>query len=255
MFLPFNKTIYIQNDFGGIEEVLIDNKAKNHVNKTIILDDYGFYSSFRLIFMNFIIKYGKNVPINYGNHYWSGFNKLINNAFEWLNLLRDCASLEMDKRGFSFNYASEILSEKLSKLGLNARNPDYINYFWFEDPLIINEGDEEFFIYEREHTRSVEDTIKIYQWIRDNYIDNLQVNDAVKCYEAAVALQRLRRGFLQREIQNLNDEHYEINEQFQEVVNEIMENAKKFRVSFAGQVRLSKDVIPFKIIGDYEDYI
>lgn len=256
MFLPLNNNIYIKNKNGGIEEISTSrDSCDDLIHKEIVLDSEGFYTSFRLLFFNFILESDKKVPIFYERFQWDNFKSLLVNAFEWLELL---------KKVYKNHYESIVnvlggkytLAKDISDLNLNAKDPGYISQFWLCDPVYLETSEGNIPIYEKERPRSSNDLIILYKWMDDTFPEiNLSMDDALRCYSASITLQRIRRLFLRKKEKKLPYSFLDLYHNFEKILDKVLLSADSFEVSHAGIVKLNDNIIPYQVVNDYKQYL
>ena len=258
MFLPLNNRIYIKNLNDGVDEVIIgSDTCKDLIDKEIVLDNEGFYTSFRLIFFNFIIESGKHIPILTQHYHWDNFKMLMKDAFNWLEILHNILENHYSKednqvRLFSPKYR---LALDISKLNLNAKNPEYLEKIWLSEPILLESSDE-IPIYESERPKSVNDLIKLYDWINTEFSDiTLTQNNAEKTFNAAILLQKIRRDFLHKRKDKIQYNFKGLYKEFEEIFDRVLLNAESFEVRNADTVTLRKEVVPYKSIDNYSEYL
>ena len=258
MFLPLNNRIYIKNLNDGVDEITVGSDAcKDLINKEIVLDNEGFYTSFRLIFFNFIIESGKNIPILTQNYHWDDFKMLMKDAFNWLDILHTILEkYYSEKKGKVHLFSPKHrLALDISKLNLNAKNPDYLEKIWLSEPIFLESSDE-IPIFETERPKSINDLITLYDWINNEFSDmNLTSNDAQKTFSAAILIQQIRRDFLHKKTNKIQYNFKGLYKQFEEIFDKVLLNAESFEVLNADIVTLNKEVIPYKSIKNYSEYI
>lgn len=255
IFLPLNRHVsFINKNKDSIEEIEIKkSKINDLLDKEIIIDNQGFYASYKLIFTEFMIEIGDNTIFKTLLYNWHGFKDLINNSTEWLILLKKAIkSLQKDKI-LSENEAKDELANILVNLDINASNPDYIKNFWFSEPSTIKTSQGSVHVFEIEHPRSFEDLVVIYKKLND-IIPNINPGDEdpIKCYTAAITLQNIRRNFYHGK--NIPHEYKHFYNKLQEEIRIIIQNSKKFKVKSVTTVKLNKKISPFKILDDYMEY-
>lgn len=258
MFLPLNNRIYIKNLNDGVDEINIgSDTCKDLINKEIVLDNEGFYTSFRLIFFNFIIESGKHIPILTQDYHWDNFKMLMKDAFNWLEILHDILEKHYSEKDNQVRLFSpkNRLALDISKLNLNAKNPEYLEKIWLSEPILL-ESTDEVPVYESERPKSVNDLIKLYDWINTEFSDiNLARNDAEKTFGAAVLLQKIRRDFLHKRKEKIQYNFKGLYKEFEEIFDRVLLNAESFEVRNADTVSLKKEVVPYKSIDNYSEYI
>lgn len=256
MFLPLNNNIYIKNKNGGVEELTTSKDSFNSlINKEIVLDSEGFYTSFRLLFFNFMLESERNVPIFYHNFQWNDFKSLLIDAFEWLELLRKVFKNHYESKNFAVDDKYKF-AQDISKLNLNAKDPEYIKKFWLCDPVYLETSEGNIPIYEKEHPRSGNDLVYLYQWLDNTFSDiNLSMDDALRSYGASITLQRIRRLFLRKKESKLPYVLLSLYRDFEKILDRVLLNADSFEVSHANIVKLNDDIIPYKVINDYKQYL
>lgn len=258
MFLPLNNRIYIKNLNDGVDEITVGSDTCNDlINKEIVLDNEGFYTSFRLIFFNFILDYGKNIPILTQNYNWDDFKVLMKDAFNWLDILQDILKKhysENEKQVHLFSPKYRLALD-ISKLNLNAKNPNYLEKIWLSEPIFL-ESTDEIPIFETERPKSINDLIKLYEWINNEFSDmNLTSNDARKTFDAAILIQKIRRDFLHKKTRNIQYNFKGLYKEFEDLFDKVLLNAESFEVLKADIVTLNKEVVPYKSINNYKEYI
>ena len=259
MFLPLNNRIYIKNLNDGVDEITVSSDTCNDlIGKEIVLDNEGFYTSFRLVFFNFIMESGNNLPILTQKYHWDNFKMLMKDAFSWLDLLNHIHDKYYDieenqVRLFNSKYR---LATDISKLNLNARKIDYIEKIWLSEPIFLESSDDKIPIFETERPKSPNDLVILYNWANNTFEDvNVTAIDAEKTYTAAVYLQRIRRDFLHKRSNKMPYNFKSLYKEFEDIFDRVLLNADSFEVIKADMVQITKEVVPYKSIDNYLDYI
>lgn len=255
LFLPLERVISFKNDHNdSIDDIkILKSKINELKGKEIIIDNHGFYASYKLIFTKFVVEMGENTLIKTPLYNWKGFKDLIYSASEWMRLLKKLlVKIQKDEK-ISESDAKDELASFLVNLNIQANHQDYIKNFWLAEPSIVNTTYGMIQIFEIEHPRSLEDLIEIYEKIGELLPDiKLGTDDARKCYTAARTLQNIRRNFLRGK--NISQEYRHLYEKLHEEIKMIVKNSVKFKVVSANTVILNKDIYPFQIIQNYKEY-
>ena len=257
MFLPLQNNVYIKNMNGEVEEIKTSKDTCNQlINKKIVLDSEGFYTSFRLLFFRFISESKNKIPIINSGFQWNNFKSLLNDTFKWLEILRKI-SIKYEKSNTNLNMDSKYkLALDISKLKLHAKDPDYISKFWLSEPVYIETSEGDIPIYENEHPKTREDLITLFQWINENFEDiNLSPTDANRSYYAAITLQKIRRDFLRKRRGNIPYAHLDLYYEFEKNIDRVLLNADSFEVSYADIVKINGEITPYKVVNDYKKYL
>ena len=257
MFLPLQNNVYIKNMNGEVEEIKTSKDTCNQfINKKIVLDSEGFYTSFRLLFFRFISESKNKIPIFNSGFQWDDFKSLLKDTFEWLELLRKI-NIKYEKSNTNLSIDSKYkLAWDISKLKLHAKDPDYISKFWLSEPVYIETSEGDMPIYENEHPKTREDLITLFQWINENFDDiNLSSTDANRSYYAAITLQKIRRDFLRKRKDNIPYAHLGLYYEFEKNIDRVLLNADSFEVSYADIVKINGQITPYKVVNDYKKYL
>jgi len=255
LFLPLDRIISFKSKYNdSIEDIKILKSSIADLNgREIIIDEYGFYSSYKLIFTKFVVEIGDNIMIKTPLYTWKGFNELIYSASEWMRLLRKALNRIQEDKKISENEAKDELASILVNLDIHASHQSYIKNFWLAKPSILDTSCGKVEIYEIEHPRGFGDLIEIYEMIDELFPDiNLETNNARRSYTAAITLQNIRRNFFRG--QNIPPEYTYLYDKLLEEIKMIVRNSAKFKVESAANVKLSNEVYPFRILHNYQDY-
>ena len=220
------------------------------------MDSEGFYTSFRLLFFKFIAEYKTKTPIINRNFRWDEFKSLIQDAFQWLDILRKL-SIKYNKSNTNLALNPKYkLAQDISKLQLYAKDPEYINKFWLSDPVYIETSNGDIPIYEKEHPKTRNDLVLLYQWINNNFDDiELTEIDANRSYSASITLQKIRRDFLRKRKNNIPYAHLNLYYEFEKNIDRVLLNADSFEVSYADVVQINDQITPYKVMKDYKKYL
>ncbi len=255
LFLPLGRIISFKSDYNdSIEDIKI---TKSNVSglkgKEIIIDEHGFYASYKLIFTKFVVEMGESTKIKTPLYNWNGFKELILCASEWMLLLRKALKRIQECNEISEKEAKDQLAHLLVNLNIHASHHSYIKNFWLAEPSIINTSFGKVEIYEIEHPRGLNDIIEIYELIDKLLPDiNLEMNNARRSYTAAITLQNIRRNFFKGI--NIPPEYRYLYEKLQEELKVIIRNSAKFKVETGTTVNLIKEVYPFRILDNFQQY-
>lgn len=256
MFLPIGRYVSFKHpDNDSIEEIKVNkSKIDDLTGKEIIIDDHGFYTSYKMIFTKFVVEMGENIPINTPLYRWNGFKDLINSAFEWLRLLRKVLSIIQNDFQVSESEAKEKLANILVTTDIHARDVNYIKNHWLAEPNMLSTTSGPIQVFEIEHPRGFQDLIKIYNKIKVEYpAINIEKYDARNTYTAAITFQRIRRNFLRGE--NIRIEYKYLHRKLQEQIRMIIKKSLRFKISSISVVKLRKEVYPMEIIEDFHVYL
>ncbi len=255
LFLPLGRVISFKDKYNdSIEDIKISKSNLSDLkDKEIIIDEHGFYASYKLIFTKLVIEMGENTKIKTPLYTWDGFKELIYCASEWMRLLRKVLNKIQEDNKISENEAKSELAGILVDLNINASNQSYIKNFWLADPSIVDTFHGKVQIYEIERPRGLNDLIEIYEAIYKLFPDiNLEMNNARKSYTAVITLQSIRRNFFRGG--NISPEYRYLFEKLNEEIKMIIKSSSKFKVESATTVKLNKEVYPFRILNNYQEY-
>lgn len=256
MFLPFDRYVsFIKENKESIEEIkIMKSKIHDMVGKEIIMDDHGFYASYKMIFTRFMVENGENALINTPLYQWRGFKNLVNTAFEWERLLRKVyKTIEKDDT-ITENKAKEKLAKGIVSLNIHAKDADYIKNHWLAEPSIISTTFGPMEVFEIEHPQSLDNLIKVYEKINELFPEiNVENYDPRESYTASIFLQRTRRKFLKET--DIPVEYRHLHGQLQEKIKKIINTSTKFKINSISIVKLTKEVYPLERIEDFTFYI
>jgi len=260
MFIPAGASLFIK-DGHRIAEIQLDDISSDRdlktklENKEILVDRQGFYISFRLIFIKFMMDHGKKVKFRRGPYEWNGFQSLFNDAIGWILILEKAIRRYSYKTEITSEEAEKNISEYLSSLNLTAKNPDYIKGWWSNYEIVTTEYGV-FCLYKIEHPRGLDDVRKIYNGINDILPEMmLDPADAEKSYIASIMIQNFRRSLLKGDIKGINPSLHQLYTQLEKEIKSIVETSPVFKVNLAYNVEIVKEVEPFRVMDEYRDYI
>jgi len=257
MFIPSSRTLFVkQND--KLEEVELQDARSSValkravVGKDILVNNQGLYVSIRPMFLRLMIRNGRNINFMAGAFRWRGFEELYADVTYWNRVLEESAKAISTREAVDLDVASRRLAERLSKLGLTAKEPEYIRTWWtdYEDVPIDNIAVKR--LYSVEHPRGSKDVRQIFNDVKELLPDfKLDDVDAEKTYTAAVKMQNIRRAVFKRESSTFRY----LKPLFVTMEKEITSIARQlptFRVSSAYLVRIDSEVPAFRRLGKDE---
>lgn len=255
LFIPINHNITFKNkDDYSMDGLKVEkSNLQDLFNKEIIIDNHGFYSSYKDLFTKFMVENGKDIQIHTTFNTWIGFKDLINSTYSWLNIFRKLV-LKREKDSFlPKNQAKDVIASIIHHSGINiGRN--YIKNVWLSDPIEImtNEGNVE--IYEIDRPRNSRNLVKVYEHLNNQFDDiNLTAQDALVTFSSALVYQKLRLNFLKN--RDIPEEYKYLYKKFNRTIVNILMSSELFKVKNTKVVKLTKDVSPYKKIKEYSDYI
>lgn len=256
MFLKLNDEIYILCQDNKIRPIKLKKSNFNKLIGSKILVHNSKYQSSNIIFLKFVIENGNDIDLSKGRYKWKNFKELINNMFEWVDLLNKIVNSSIKDYSNKENI-KESVANSLKNLDIKAQDINYIKNFWLAEPipLVTNQG--EILIYRAERPFSKDNLRLIYEWISKNY-DGYNVSglDAYRTNAAANLLKHIRRVFFNIVRKSeLNDELNELNIKFNKFLINETANFNEFLIKDCHEKKLKKDVSSYKIIPNYEDYI
>lgn len=256
MFLKFNTIIYILDEDGKPVDFEIKyNNYKNLVNNKIMINEGG-YHSIGHIFFKFVIENGQDIILREGKFKWQGFKNLVENMFEWVEILNNISHDEFKRSSKDLDLIKLDLAKELSGLGLTAEREKYIKDVWFDEPQSLETTEGVVNIYEAERPHGKEDIPKIYEWISGTYSQFALTNlGASKCFTASKLLKRIRKNFLKTESSKLGKDLDDLNLEFKQFLNEEKELFIKFQIDSVEKDKIKHDTPSFEIINNPEEYI
>jgi hypothetical protein len=251
MFVPSSRTLFVkQND--RLEEIELEEARssgalKNAVlGKEILVNNQGLYVSIRPIFLRLMSKNGRNVNFIAGAFQWKGFDSLYGDATYWNRVLEEAVKRISAREPVSFDNASMRLAERLSKLGLNARDPEYMKTWWTDYDDVPIDDHTVRRLYSVDHPKGSTDMRLIFNDLRgflpDFKLDDL---DAERTYTAAVKMQNLRRAVFKREGSTFRYLRPLFSTMEKEITS-VVSRYPTFRVGSAYLVRVNSTINAFK---------
>jgi hypothetical protein len=260
MFIPSGASLFIKEGHRPVE-ISLDNISSDRdlkiklENKEMLVDRHGIYISFRLIFIKFMMVYGKKVIFRKGPYEWNGFHSLFNDAIGWISILEKAVRGYLYKNEITSEEAEKKFAEYLSSLNLTAKNPDYIKGWWSNYEIVTTEYGA-YPLYEVEHPRSLDDVRKIYVGINDIQPEMmLDPADAEKSYIASITIQNFRRSLLKEDIKAINPSLHQLYTRLEKEIKSIVETSPVFKVNLSYNVEIVKEVEPFRVMEEYKEYI
>ncbi len=257
MFIPLNSSLTVKEK-DNLDEIELSQISHRDLDKTlagknILLDPEGLHRSFKALFISYMKKYAESTVFRKGPYEWNGFEELFMDSQRWIYDLRRTVENYRLKDNIDEASASSQLSNYLSSLNLYARDPEYIEKWW-NDYELIDLGVKEYLIYRIEHPKSITDIQKIYDGINRKFPDmNLEPVNGERSYLASVFLQDFRRSLLTG--RKLKQDLGFIHEQIKRDISCLLKESALFRVAQCFKIQLKDDVIQFKTLNNYKDYV
>lgn len=257
MLIPTGASVTIkENDH--LAEIYLGNihsgdYGRKLIESEILLDVTGFYRSFRSMFINYMLKYASRIIFRKGGYEWKGFRGLLESTQKWILALSETVKRYSEINKIEYSDAENMFSKYLSGLNLNAKNPMYIKRWWsdFETLTIDNE---EFYIYDIEHTKSIQDVQKVFNGINELIPEmKLNIKDGEESYIASVFMQDFRRTILSGK--DLDPKLKHIYEAVSKDIGEVVKQSQFFKVSSAYKVKISEEVDQFRVLTNYSQFI
>ncbi|AMD17363.1 hypothetical protein TL18_04610 [Methanobrevibacter sp. YE315] len=256
MFLKFNTIIYILDEGGKPVDFEIEYKNYGDLVNNKIMINEGGYHSIGHIFFKFVIENGQDIILHEGKFKWHGFKNLVENMFEWVEILNNIAHDEFKRSSKDLDSIKLDLAKELSGLGLTAEREKYIMDVWLDEPQPLETTEGVINIYEAERPHGKDDIPKIYKWVSSTYSQFALTNlGASKCFTASKLLKRIRKNFLKTESSKLGKDLDDLNLEFKQFLNEEKELFNKFQIDSVEKVKIKHDAPSFEIINNPEDYI
>lgn len=258
MFLKFNTLIYLLDDGKFVDFEIKNENYNDLINNTIMISDEG-YHSIGHIFLNFVIENGQDIVLHElgeSKFKWYGFKNLIENMFEWVEILNKIINIEYKQNLGDFNSIKRNLAEYLSNLGLTAKKEKYILDVWLDKPQSLETNEGNINIYEAERPKTEEDIKKIYDGISSKYPQfELTRLGASKCFAASRLLKNIRKNFLKTESSKSGKELDKLNLEFKQFLNKEKKLFNEFKIASVKKVKIKNDAPSFKIIDNPKEYI
>ncbi len=257
IFIPINSSLTVKEKDSLAEIELSSVKDKDLentlVDKDILVDSEGLHQSFKALFIFYMRKYAESTVFRKGPYEWDGFEEIFIDSQRWINDLRRSVENYVLRKGVDEVAASYNISKYLSTLNLNAGDPDYIKNWW-TDYELITLGESKYYIYRIEHPKSITDIQKMYEGITILFPDmDLDFVNGEKSYLASVFLQDFRRSLLTGK--KLESELQFIHNQIRRDLSGLVKESALFKVMNCFKVKLESEVVQFKILDNYKDYI
>ncbi len=240
----------------AINDVFSDTKILSKLTgKEILLYTGRLYFSFREDFMKLMMNYGKKIRFKKGPYSWEGFHELFSDAIHWIDLIKRAINVYSSRNSISYEEAEDKISGYLSSLSLTAKDPGYIKSWWSRSVAVLTESGS-YDLYRVEHPKSLNDLVKIYTGI-GSLLPELNVDpaDARRSYAASIFIQKFRRSVLKEETGEVSFSLKGLHSRILYEVNKVISRAETFRVNLVNAVKIAKEVEPFKLMIDFENYI
>ncbi|MFB2623939.1 hypothetical protein [Methanothermobacter sp. KEPCO 2] len=257
MFIPPHRILFFKDEYADrIEHIRAGSKAENLQNRSLLLDEHGFYASFKILFTQFMIEIAPHLQIKRSYYKWTGFLELVEDSYEWLKNMKTAVEKLMNTRGFHEEQAKDYLSKYLVKFDLNARNHEYIKTHWLSEPEVIKTSRGYVPIFEVEHPKGLADVEKIYMALNELFPEmGLDEEQARRSYIASLTLQEMRRKFLTDGKQSLPLKHHRLYDELWKEIKHVLKRSRKFKIKQAKNVKVKIRAPSMKILSDYERYI
>ena len=256
MFLKFNRVIYVLNEDGEMEDIIINGKNYSSlINNNILISNHEYHSRNR-DFLKFVIEQGQYIELSEGPFKWRGFKDLIENMFEWVDLLNKIIQIEAKNNLENYEGAKLKIAKELSNLDLTAKDEKYILNTWLEDPQPLDTELGEVDIYESERPHTEDDLSKIYKWVSDNYPQFARANLASqKCFAASRELKRIRKKFIKNGSFRMDSNLEKLNFRFKNFIKDNRKFFTEFNISSVERVKIKHEVSPFELVNNPYDYL
>ncbi|WP_321211952.1 hypothetical protein [Methanothermobacter sp. DP] len=257
MFIPPHRILFFKDEYADrIEHIRAGSKAENLQNRSLLLDEHGFYASFKILFTQFMIEIAPHLQIKRSYYIWNGFGELVEDSYEWLKNMKTAVEKLMNTHGCHEERAKDYLSKYLVKFDLNARNHEYIKTHWLSEPEIIKTSGGYVPIFDVEHPKGLADVEKIYMALNELFPEmGLDEEQARKSYIASLTLQEMRRKFLTDGKQSLPLKHHRLYDELWKEIKHVLKRSGKFKIKQAKNVKVKISAPSMKILPDYERYI
>lgn len=255
IFLKRNNVIFILEKDKMIDFDFEEEDYKDLVGKTLLINNQEYQSIGRLFF-KFVIENGSDILLYDNEFKWIGFKDLIENMFEWVELLNKIIKDKVNVDSNQFKSIKYDIATELSKLNLNASREEYINNFWLQEPQPLETEFGNINIYDSERPHGRQDIPKIYKWVSENYPKFALPNLAArKSYAASRLLKRIRRNFLDTEYTTFCDDVDELNKKFRDFIFKERDYYDNFDIIKVEKVKTQNDVRPYEIINNPYEYV
>lgn len=208
----------------------------------------GTYRSLKIQFAEAMIEIGKNIKIESGTFIWNNFVDLLYDSIAWINYLSKAKNF-INENLYHRKCADDELAEKIINMQTSARDPEYVKTWWQESEGDISIDQNIVKIPITEHPRNVNDIKKIYELINEIIPSlHLSEDDAIKSYNAALIIQRLRQSVLSGNHEDLLPHLKKVYMILRPIILEIWEKSNKFPVERFERIKLKKRTIAYKVI-------
>lgn len=256
LFVPKTCDIMFKDPANIVDNIRVNDKNFSKlVGKEIILNKNNFLISFKDIFYKFIVDEGDGIQIQSETYSFDNFYDLINTLFDWRTELKNCIKI-IQKEVFFETTAIDKLALRLGHSDTYAKDLNYIINFWLSDSHryeiktkrgVLN-------IYDIEMPKKhLNDLLAIYGVIKQ-FNDAIDVNEsAYKCYVAFRYFDKIRNNFLKHKV---NDPLYmHLFVKFNKNLDAMVKRQDSFKVWDVKKVKLTKDVNPFVLMDNFNEFI
>lgn len=256
LFVPKTCDIMFKDPATIVDNIRVNEKNFSKlVGKEIILNKNNFMISFKDIFYKFIVDEGDGIQIQSETYSFDNFYDLINTLFDWRTQLKNCIKI-IQKEVFFETTAIDKLALRLGHSETYAKDLNYIINFWLSDRHryeiktkrgVLN-------IYDIEMPKKhLNDLLAIYGVIKQ-FNDEIDVNEsAFRCYVAFRYFDKIRNNFLKHQV---NDPLYiHLFAKFNKNLDAMVKRQDSYRVWDVKKVKLTKDVNPFVLMDNFNEFI
>jgi len=226
----------------------------NLIDKTILIDRNGFYSTYKEFFTKFMLLNGETLKFKINEHDIIGYHNLVKLANLWLDGFRNILKYESEKKpDLSKNKIKERVAKFLNNNGAEIKEIS-IKQFWLEEPIELETSFGTLNLYTIEHPRNYNNLCKLYKNLNEKY-DGFDLNelDASNSFNAARTIQRIRSSFLKHK--DIPFEYRNLYERFKYEIQNIIKNSETFKVAIYKEVTIKKEIKPYMKMKNYNQYI
>ncbi len=257
MLIPFNALLTVRKDntpdIIDCKNIPKYNFTEAFKNVGIFTNNIGIHTSLKTIFIETILEYRDTEILNKtrftrATEIWEGFYDLIKSANVWINAIKQAISI--CEKTDPASDCNKKISLCLSGLNLIAKNPEYIRGWWENYETIITDRGE-YNIYNIEHPQSIEDVLKIYDWIIKTHKElEYTRDDFRRSYQAAITIQNIRKKIWDH-IRKKNKSIIPLGGVYSKIadrMNDQLNRSPVFTVKEIFKVELNRDMEPFTVL-------